>query len=927
MTGITGLVACYKGVCISMNIEELVEKGLPNFAVPALAERGITELQPLQVQAVNTGLMEGENLIVMAPTSSGKTLIGELAALQHIVSRRGAILLTSHKALAYEKYYTFRTSYSRHDNFMFHTGIATGDGITDETTVGSSSIDIATYEKWYYMLVNEPDRIQEKSLVIVDEIQVVGDPYRGGLLESLLTWIKIKANDTQIIGLSATVPNPDDLAKWLGAKTVVGEKRPVPLFEQIWNSQGILQVERDNDPAITIVDNQAQCTETLSAVRHIETQGELPALVFCITKQRSEELARAASQMRQPQAGRQLLVNDLDDVTESNPTIRILRRILPKGIAFHNANLGPDERRLVEGAFRDGKIDLIFATPTLMAGVNLPVRTVLFDSCVRDWPGGCGYISAMEYRNMAGRAGRQGLHEEGRSVLLARSGAESERFKNYIAQNVEVIGSHLIGRDLEKVILQAVAGGLAGSEDEIENFFGNSLHATLAGKEQLFPKQEVFECLDRLSDNRMLDRSQGTIRTTPLGKQVAAAGVSSATGKLLFESLQGISSTFEWGRAEELEKQVLFLSTACPDLAPLTDNMALLFVNARSDNIGQIRSSLSEFAGLVGVHDVEDVDRSLFSAIVAYRFINKATFGELAALGRNASAANVRRITRNCEWMLTAAALIEDARGTASNREFRKWLLQMGKRLEYGVSDKAVGLTLISRFGDVRGLGRTRLERLADAGFGNLTELLGTSISRLAEIVNSTRRAEALRAAVVAYLDDSSKKNKVMHENRASKCGGAPDLVSRFYDARGTAFNRAALALLQTVFTDAREQDLGDYSEPDLAIPLADGLLVIECKTKQSTEGTIGVNDAFAVVGKSAHLRPVGMVTLGMPRFDDEPVKRALNAGVCLITHIVFCEAVIRVWEGRLNADKLLDVLKEPGFLDKTDLDQLCQNA
>lgn len=909
-----------------MNIEELVEKGLPDFAVPALAERGITELQPLQVQAVSTGLMEGENLIVMAPTSSGKTLIAEIAALQHIVSRRGAILLTSHKALAYEKYYTFRTSYSRHDNFMFHTGIATGDGITDETTVGSSSIDIATYEKWYYMLVNEPDLIKSKSLIIIDEIQSVGDPFRGGLLESLLTWIKTKASDAQVIGLSATVPNPDDLAKWLGAKTVVSEKRPVPLIEQIWSSKGVLQVDRDNDPQVRVVDDQAQPLETLSALSKIEAQGGLPALIFCVTRPRAEQLAREASQMRQQQAGLQLLVNELDDVSESNPTNRILRRILPKGIAFHNANLGYDERRLVEEAFRQGQVDVIFATPTLMAGVNLPVRTVLFDSCYRDWSGG-GYISTAEYVNMAGRAGRQGLHEEGFSVLLARDGAELVRFKNYLVQTAEVIKSNLIGRNLERVILQAIACGLARSESEIKDFFGNSLHATLAGKDQLFPKQEVFDCLDILSSNGMLERSKGRIRTTSLGKQVASAGVSSETGKFLYDSLARISTTFEWGRTETLEKQVLLLATSCPDLSPSSDDWCLLFVNLRVDNISQIRSSLSEFEGLFDISEVEDIDRSLLSAIVGYNFINGTTYRNLAAVACYGSAANVRRISRSCEWMLTSAALIEDARGTSCNREFRKWLMQMAKRLEYGVSEEAVGLTLIARFGDVRGLGRSRLERLANSGYSDLTKLLRVSVNELAEIVNSTRRAEVLRSAVIAYLDDHSKKNKVLHENRASECSRPTELVSRFYDARGTAFNRAALALLQTVFQDAREQDLGNGSEPDLAIPLSEGLLVIECKTKESTEGTIGVNDAFAVVGKSAHLRPVAMVTLGMPRFDDEPVKRALNAGVCLITHIVFCEAVIRIWEGRLNADKLLDVLKEPGFLDKTDLDQLCQNA
>jgi helicase len=581
---------------------------------------------------------------------------------------------------------------------------------------------------------------------------------------------------------------------------------------------------------------------------------------------------------------------------------------------------------LVESAFREGKINVIFATPTLMAGVNLPVKTVMFDSCNRDWEGG-GYISVAEYTNMAGRAGRKGLHEEGRSVLLARRGAEVERFKRYLEQNTEVITSQLVGRDLEKVILQAIAGGLAGSESEIEDFFGNSLHATLAEKEHLFPKQEVFECLDRLSTNGMVEHSQGNIKATSLGKQVATAGVSCESGKLLYESLGRISTSFEWNRTEVLEKQILFLSTSCPDLAPSTDETGLLFVHYRHDNITEIRNSLKELAGLFRVEIVEDMDRSLLSAIIAHKFINRASFRELAALARYASGANVRRIARNCGWMLTAAAFIEDARGKASNREFRKWLLQMAKRLEYGVSGKAIGLALITRFGDVRGLGRTRLERLADAGFNDLTKLLGANINELAEIVNSTRRAEALRSSVIAFLDDCSKKNKILHENRASECGRSTELISHFYEARGTEFNRAALFLLQTVLPDTREQDLGNGSEPDLAIPLSDGLLVIECKTKQSTEGTIGVNDAFAVVGKAGHLHPVGMVTLGMPRFDEEPIRRAMNVGVCLVTHIVFCEAIIRIWEGRIKVESLISKLKEPGLLDKTDLDQLNTNA
>src|SRR6266566_6272677 len=133
-----------------MKLRELVPLGLPEFGLSELESRGITRLDPLQERAVRGGLFEGRNLVIMAPTSSGKTLIGELGALYHAVNRSGAVFVTSHKALAYEKYLTFRDSYSRTDSLHFHTSITTGDEVTDESAIEHVSLTVATYEKWYY---------------------------------------------------------------------------------------------------------------------------------------------------------------------------------------------------------------------------------------------------------------------------------------------------------------------------------------------------------------------------------------------------------------------------------------------------------------------------------------------------------------------------------------------------------------------------------------------------------------------------------------------------------------------------------------------------------------------------------------------------------------------------------------------------------
>ncbi len=905
-----------------MRIAELTAHGLPEFGVTALELRGITELLTIQEAAVDAGLLSGSNLLVMAPTSSGKTLIAELAALQHAVSRKGAVFLTSHKALAYEKYAMLRESYESGEQLVRVT-VATGDEVTDESAAEGVSITVATYEKWYYMLLDNPTRLQAKSLVIVDELQTLGDEYRGALIEALLTWTRAKLPDAQILGLSATVPNIEQLSDWLGATVVTIPDRSVPLIEEVWSRTGIVRRDRDQDANPLCVDANPAPTETLPVIQRLGQDDGLPTVVFCVTKRDAQDLAIAAAQSRERRPECEELVNELDEAIESNPVTRSLRDLLPKGIAFHTADLDLSERRLIESAYREQRIDLLFATPTLSAGVNLPIKTVVFDKCERKWVS--EYISATEYLNMAGRAGRRGMQEQGKSILIARNAAEVHRYTKYLAADSDPVKSQLVGSNLERIVLQAIAGRIARSETEIQQFFDRSYHAATLGDDERINADDIDQCLTALTGSEMIVRQgRGSLIASRLGLRVAASGVLPQTGQFLFTALDDASKEFSWSHRDTFESTVLLVAAGSPDIAPSTQDDALLFVH-RNDPIGTILSVAGDFTRFANSSEIEDFQRALFTAFVLSKYINTTNFADLAKIGRYATAGNVRRVAGYASWMLQAAASIEDARNEAANPEFRRWLKHLARRLEFGVTDNAVELCVVARLGDVRGVGRNRAERMAAGGYNDLAKLLGEDIKELARILSSTRRAELFREAVVRYLDDISRHNQVSHANRASVCGRDPALVNDFYEAQGLAFNRAALHLLQTVAPNAREQDVGGSAEPDLAVPLSDGLLVIECKAKQSEEGTVGLHDAFEVIAKAAHLKPVAQATLGKPKFDQIPIERAAGQRLTLITHVTFCEAIVRIWEGTVTTELFFSALRDAGYFEKVDLDRLLE--
>ena len=191
----------------------------------------ITGLRPAQEKSIKKGLLEGKNLLICTPTASGKTLIAELAALKSIIEGKGkAIYIVPLKALASEKYRDFKRRYGK----AAKIALSIGEIDSADPYLAEYDLIIATAEKMDSLLRHHASWLSGIKTIIVDEIHLLNDHERGPALEILLTILKQLLKNAQIIGLSATIGNAEELAEWLNADLIVDDWRPVKLHKGIY---------------------------------------------------------------------------------------------------------------------------------------------------------------------------------------------------------------------------------------------------------------------------------------------------------------------------------------------------------------------------------------------------------------------------------------------------------------------------------------------------------------------------------------------------------------------------------------------------------------------------------------------------------------------------------------------------------------------
>jgi len=213
-----------------MLLEDIKEK-IPAELYSIIEKEKISELRPAQEKAINAGLLEWKNLLVCTPTASGKTLVAELAAMNSIIKGIGkAIYIVPLKALATEKYKEFRRKYEHLAKII----ISIGDKDSADSYISKYDLIITTSEKLDSLIRHKCPWLKDVKVIIVDEIHLINDAGRGPTVEILITLLRQLLKDVQLIGLSATIGNPKELAKWLNAKLVEDSWRPVELHKGIY---------------------------------------------------------------------------------------------------------------------------------------------------------------------------------------------------------------------------------------------------------------------------------------------------------------------------------------------------------------------------------------------------------------------------------------------------------------------------------------------------------------------------------------------------------------------------------------------------------------------------------------------------------------------------------------------------------------------
>ena len=242
-----------KGVKISSKITDLSAFGFPDSILSEWSNWFKNGLNELQLSAVNDyRILDGESLFVVAPTSSGKTFVGELSALKSVLQGNKAVFLLPYKALVNEKYDQFLSLYG--ERLGLRVIRCTGDRLDGSEPFMKGKYDIAllTYEMFLGLAVSSPNVLNQIGLVVLDEGQFITDPNRGVIVELLLTYLiaaREKGVNPQLIVLSAVIGDVNNFDEWLGCNKLITYKRPVPLVEGVLDRSGAFQFVDSNGQA------------------------------------------------------------------------------------------------------------------------------------------------------------------------------------------------------------------------------------------------------------------------------------------------------------------------------------------------------------------------------------------------------------------------------------------------------------------------------------------------------------------------------------------------------------------------------------------------------------------------------------------------------------------------------------------------------
>jgi len=733
---------------------QISELNVPQSVREVLQAQGICELFPPQADCIREGVLEGKNILLASPTASGKTLIAELCALKHVLESGGKVIyLCPLRALASEKFEEFKkyTAIQKPNGTKVSVGISTGDFDTADNWLAKYDVIVTTNEKADSLLRHRAEWMDSISAVIVDEIHLLNEAGRGPTLEIVLARLMQYNANIQILALSATINNVDEIAGWLNAKYIVTSWRPINLKEGV-----ILQDEiqyKDNETRK--IEQETRFTVINMVLNTLRNGGQ--ALIFASTRKNAVSAAKqVASHMDKiliPKTGSKIVKKSLEEQTksalekeahkilESGEHTQIgeeLADLVRNGVAYHHAGLSGAQRSIIEQGFKDRKIKVLTATPTLAWGVNLPARTVIIQDYRRFEAGLGNYpIPVLDYKQMAGRAGRPKYDKFGESVIVAKTADEADFvMENYVLAKPERIWSRLaVEKILRTHVLSTIASDYAHTEEEIYEFFRKTFYAYQYDVKAI--QNVIAKILRFLHDEEMIYVVGKDINATKLGKRISELYIDPLSGIIIRDALQTKPPVLT-------EFSLLQLIAHTPDMGPimrpyqremekLADTLEehqqemLVETPSQRDYIGY-----ADFLGEVKM------------AMVLNAWIEETSEDKL--LERfNVQPGDLYRTIESAKWLLHAVERLSPII-TNKNKEVTDLSNELVERVSMGIKRELMPIVALE------GVGRVRGRIIFNAGFQTMEDLKQASIEELTALPSvGPRLAKKIKEQVGGY--------------------------------------------------------------------------------------------------------------------------------------------------------------------------------
>jgi helicase len=525
--------------------------------------------------------------------------------------------------------------------------------------------------------------------------------------------------ETQILALSATINNVEEIAAWLKASFVITEWRPVTLKEGVLLHDEI----QFKDGDARKIERKTKNGAINLALNTVKNGGQ--ALVFASTRKNSATLAKHIAEKTSEVLSKPMkrtLEHEAERILSAGERTRIsesLADLVRCGTAFHHAGLAGVHRKLIEDLFRQGKIKVLTATPTLAFGVNLPARTVVVQD-YRRYEVGYGYypIAVLEYKQMAGRAGRPKYDKVGEAILIAKTADEADYLMDsYILAKPERIWSRLA---VEKIIrghvLATVASEFAHTENGIYEFFGKTFYAYQYDVKAI--RSLIAKILKYLYDEEMLDLDGENIFATKFGKRVSELYIDPVSAVVIRGALRNKPVYFT-------DLSLLHLIAHTPDMGPVMrpysqelDQMAVVMEEHRDEFFVEIPNEWEDHI------TYEEFLGEVKTAMVLKSWIEETSEDMLIERFR-VQPGDLYKTLENAKWLLYATHELAEIFG---NKEILPLTHELIERVAKGIKKELLPIVKLE------GVGRVRGRIIYNAGYKTIDDIKRATLEDLTNL-------------------------------------------------------------------------------------------------------------------------------------------------------------------------------------------------